>query len=548
MIFKLAYPNDSEYFAHEKRFDVSKWVASFRELKVLQNRGTEYTKAFDSITDGWDGKEVRAFTNWMRFYEEAVHVKYKTANLYGQEGYYLPTKTFPSPVVPFAGRDTNLVEDAGQEIRDQNRKDALEQHRRKILSRLQSARKLLTEEKGKTLAGPHWEKFLDTLNLLEKEFHTVKVASQSFYDDLVARRVACLEKSCGSDASKRFLKFADLPGAALPANPNASIPQGGALPNNTPNLETPPGIVQFLNGLSGKNPFDIADADFEEDEYEDEEEVELDSEDDLEIDLSDSELIVTAQEVPPPAPAPLPEAVDKVPAPAPVPAKDKPEPGIEVVEGEFVMPPAKDFDAMIDAAFSTLKVGDVVRRLDDLSRIFKNREIARQLAVVDMMMDRLGLSSFFPSLAEATRSALESNQYCLIRIDEVKSRLSGALDSAGKSLHDMGETHTIRNQQIGSDLFGKDPNLTTDPLVGQVKENLDTLQKKEKLKKDIKRNLEQNALIEQGNKQKAEVADMTEDFNALPAVELPAPTPVPTASAAPAPVPAVPVPPVPAKT
>ena len=45
------------------------------------------------------------------------------------------------------------------------------------------------------------------------------------------------------------------------------------------------------------------------------------------------------------------------------------------------------------------------------------------------MMDRLGIGSFFPSLGESTRSALESNSYVSTRIEDILSKLQGSLAS-----------------------------------------------------------------------------------------------------------------------
>ena len=53
------------------------------------------------------------------------------------------------------------------------------------------------------------------------------------------------------------------------------------------------------------------------------------------------------------------------------------------------------------------------------------------------MLNKLGISGFFPALAEATRSALESNQYCQTRVDEILSKLISATDNEGLSEFDQ---------------------------------------------------------------------------------------------------------------
>jgi hypothetical protein len=47
------------------------------------------------------------------------------------------------------------------------------------------------------------------------------------------------------------------------------------------------------------------------------------------------------------------------------------------------------------------------------------------------MMDRLGLSSFFPALGEAMGKALESNQYIASRLEGVLTRLKGSINIPG---------------------------------------------------------------------------------------------------------------------
>ena len=99
--------------------------------------------------------------------------------------------------------------------------------------------------------------------------------------------------------------------------------------------------------------------------------------------------------------------------------------------------PSLDVSDSIDEAFDNIKLTDVIKNLQALSRVFKNREIARQLSIIDLMLNKLGISGFFPALAEATRSALESNQYCQTRVDEILSKLISATDNEGLSEFDQ---------------------------------------------------------------------------------------------------------------
>ena len=75
------------------------------------------------------------------------------------------------------------------------------------------------------------------------------------------------------------------------------------------------------------------------------------------------------------------------------------------------------------------------------------------------MLNKLGISGFFPALAEATRSALESNQYCQTRVEEILSKLISATDERGlsefDSLSKMEEKETnADNNMIDEEMKG----------------------------------------------------------------------------------------------
>ena len=95
--------------------------------------------------------------------------------------------------------------------------------------------------------------------------------------------------------------------------------------------------------------------------------------------------------------------------------------------------PEDNTEDVIDAALKNVSINDVISRLEMLVSIYNKREIARQLAILDIMMDRIGLSSFFPALGEAMSKALESNQYIGSRLEGVLTKLKGSLEVAGAS-------------------------------------------------------------------------------------------------------------------
>lgn len=502
---KISYNNGADSVPRQRQYNTERWADALRSIRAKSNAGMPYVKAYESVMNGWDEQEVKAFHNWVRFYQEGDHLKYKTAQMYGYEGYYLPTpvvnfkKDVNSAIAPTLVNEEIEKDNERQVVND--RKRQLDEHRKKILSRLQSTRKLFTSENGKHLAGENLGRFLDVLNDLEKQIHGLKLAGTAL-NSIIIRSSNVLKKERLVVSAEVIEKIADnLPGGVPAQDPNTSIPNGGAIPNNNPVLpgqpapgeaasKANPALIQFLNRLNGEDPFENNN-DVDDGEADDSVEIDEDKEDSLEVNDEEG-IVIHAQTAPAATPTP--------PADIEVNESDKP---AEVVD-------PKDFDSLIDAAFSNLKVSDIVKKLDELSRIFKNREIPRQLSVADMMMDKLGLSPFFPSLAEATRSALESNQYCLVRIDEIKSRLSGAMNSVGKSVHDMNADGTEKSND-DVDLMGKDTS-PDDPLLNKLKDTLDSEQKKEKLKKELRKSVEDNALLEAGNKQKAQIQDISKEI------------------------------------
>jgi hypothetical protein len=90
-------------------------------------------------------------------------------------------------------------------------------------------------------------------------------------------------------------------------------------------------------------------------------------------------------------------------------------------------------DDVIEAALKGVTVDDVISRLEMLVSIYNQREISRQLAILDIMMDKIGIASFFPSLGEAMSKALEANQYIGNRLAEIMAKVKGSINMPGAS-------------------------------------------------------------------------------------------------------------------
>ena len=355
--------------------------------------------------------------------------------------------------------------------------------------------------------------------------------STRLYEDMIVREANVLSRKGFSKAANMLYSVAQTPGAsaegatgqqeggAVPITPSPPDPSGagqsgtmGGLPATVPgtNPQTPsdggaqnemppsansllgatpaapteaPGIAEF------KNNFETFDQKSGVDELEVVDELDVyDAEDDL--------MVSEAQMAPPSRPGIPPAALEEVPmtdSPTPDrnppsfiptidPKKDVPntknpvatEEPLEVTEDDIRKPGTGDenitpsnFDLKVDSVFADLTVADVVAKLEDLAKIFKVREVPRQLAVVDMMLDSLGLASYFPSLSEAQNKALDSNNYISTRVEDILSKLRGAMDTKAIDL--------------------KGGPGANNPEVSGIKENLEESAAKEKQRKQMRK-------------------------------------------------------------
>lgn len=227
----------------------------------------------------------------------------------------------------------------------------------------------------------------------------------------------------------------------------------------------PKGISEFIENMNSGNQTDDLEV--------------SDADDTLEV--NDQELVVEAQMSPKeiaqqdipittsPAPAPL-NPVDPLP-----PIADKPKPPVEKSSSDIEVndpePPLEvheddlpdnglqdmdsedknrlsDFDAKLKAVYSEATIGDVVAKLEMLSKFYKVRAMPRELSQVDSMLDSLGLASFFPGLAEAQNKSIDAYNYISTRVDDMLAKLRGAMGSVAEPANapENPETAGLRNK------------------------------------------------------------------------------------------------------
>lgn len=388
---KKAYPQgiDSSYI--EPSYDTSKWSKVYMQIFSYLQNGWDFSFAFNELTNGWDDMEKRKFHDWCKFYSEGNHLKYKQAQ-YSDSNMFFPLKK----VTPIS--DSQAIYDANiplspqtQEYqrREQERID-IDRKVRAIISRLNAAEKLITDPKILL----HFKQEIDLLSWVEllqklkRDIQTAPIKRQSstLLEDILLKEANKLLKNGKNVQAEIIKKIAQIP----PFEDEGE---------------------KKFNEFIGNINFDFNDTNLVVDE------------DEVEEKEDENEITVTAQamDIPPSNNVPRPESNAIRPPQIKIPEKPK-----EDLQDEIKL--------------DGVTIADVISRLELVSNILKNREIPRQLSIVDLMMDKLGIASYFPSLGEATRSALESNQYMFTRIEDILSKLRGSLVPAQEKLELTDET------------------------------------------------------------------------------------------------------------
>jgi hypothetical protein len=412
---KLAYPNEDYGQQISSPHSIQKWMKSLQDMYAMIHRGLDASQAFKETTKNWDVMEQIDFKKWMSFYEEKAQEKYKTAQLKGYidngAGSFIPNidqlkaqNPFRNPTNPY----TQSAPPASPEVDPETQKLLnIKQKVRAIVSRLNSAERLVTDPDvqltlKKTLMIDI-EKWLESLQRLKREIQLAPIRSTSSHliEDLIHKTANTLYYTSGLGYGQALflnslIKDAqaiphpiDSPMPGQPPAPAGQSVDVGMVPTDDGGEDA---IRQFLKNLNG-------------------DEAAVDDEETDEM----AEITVNAQVAPPPPP----------PGPSTPPMElgpDTPPADLEVSE-----PSAPDESDAIDLALSNVKISDVVSRLEGIASLLKTRQIARELFIIDLMLDRLGIVPFFPTLGEAIRSILESMQYSQTRIEDILAKLRGAV-------------------------------------------------------------------------------------------------------------------------
>lgn len=448
---KVAYPQ-SGAIAELPKYDIGRWVAATREIYGLMNKGQESRQAKQSVIGNWEAKEKMDYEQWLKFYKERTPEKYPKLAQDNSDGLFLANMPIgvnslrarhhkvPNPIGGMRAEIPGLPQPDVNQARDK-----IEGQRKKLISRLNSAEKMLASLDGQFFAGDDQELMLKLLQDLKRRIQTANklTSKSSLFVDHIYRAANYLEIKGRSNAAGFFYKLAQMDpigGLEMPPPPGEDVPVPGAevTPAEGNSDDTYECLKEFFDNLKRG----ISDKDDTPEEREDAKKpppaaaippmpappsaatptAAIEVDETIKIGAGYwHPRFKLAQEAPPPPPL----ADENAPIAVEAPPADVEAPKAEV--------PEDNTEDVIDAALKGVTVEDVVKRLDMLVSIYNKREIARQLSILDIMMDRLGLSSFFPALGEAMSKALESNQYIGSRLEGVLTRIKGSMNVPGAS-------------------------------------------------------------------------------------------------------------------
>jgi hypothetical protein len=459
-IKKMAYPQVGGYFNIHPQHNIQFWIECMKKIYSLKSNGKDFNEAFEVVTKDWDNMNKNDFKHWLNFYQSGQHLNYKLAQVSDTgSGSYIPYGSLkatvpgiPSPVSfnEYKQREQELINEQALEAQKKEQaiqekklseQEILKEKTKQLIGRLNSAEKIVTTNGFHNLLGESYQSWLEALMKLKRDLQVASIKNASTVEDLIYRAANTLATSGFVKSANLILKIAQEP-PPVGGEPPPAPPGGEALPSDLPPIDDigpsgPPGASddsgKDLSDPEGAMREFLENIGVEIDEDEDNNDVHdlsVLADEDFDgaiISIEEPEIKVFAQEAITPEPV----------APAPTPAEPKKDiaqnaPGAsddQTSEQNMKQKLNKSDDA-IENAFKNITIEDVIARLEQVAILHKNRPVSRELSIVDLQLQELGIASYFPNLAEASKSALDSNQYVLTRIEDILAKLRGA-SSAG---------------------------------------------------------------------------------------------------------------------
>lgn len=144
------------------------------------------------------------------------------------------------------------------------------------------------------------------------------------------------------------------------------------------------------------------------------------------------------------APSPIQEA-PAGPSPEKQQEKENIEKGRELVKDISPVPGPRE-DEYEDIMKDDVSIDDAAKKLEQIAGTLSDRRVIRYLAEFDIILDKIGIASMFPELAEAQSKLIESYSYALTRVTKMLGMLSN-----NKAILEMAKEEAVKevgNQQV----------------------------------------------------------------------------------------------------
>ncbi len=377
---KVAYPNDGVDFSREPLRDLKKWIHTFGEILELKRLGE--TEAMSKLTKTWDPMEKLQFEQWIKYYQNHDHEKYADFN----ESIDKPADEFQDSL-----NFSDMVQPIQKKRKRQEDLSPLE-HRRRFLSRIDSAKKALRFLGPPVMPKQTWNWMYESLSKLEREVAGLQTVSTM--KDAIIRTANVWNINGFRKHASGLLK------TALPSNDVTKQIEkaltgetsGSDLNNMMGGGDMPPLPDNIDMGPETSSPFDMPaeTGDIAAAPPSTEKE-------DVSLEQENS----SSEEMNPP---PLPE-----------------EPKIDITDEK----PEKISNN--ENPYSDATVDDVINIFDSFITKITERKQIRDLSKADMMMGSLGIASYFPELGEVMVKQIESDTYISSRLGKIVGKLKGSV-------------------------------------------------------------------------------------------------------------------------
>jgi len=157
---------------------------------------------------------------------------------------------------------------------------------------------------------------------------------------------------------------------------------------------------------------------------------------DMEMTPGPAEQAPVAQEQAPGAPG---ELADVVPAETP----EEPEP--EPIDIKDIKPIPGPYAGEYAQLAGDINLSDASVKLEEVAGMLADRRVIRLLAEFDIMLDKLGIASMFPELAESQAKLIDSYGYALTRV----SKMLGMISSSNKLVEMSDDSGAPEQQEEG---------------------------------------------------------------------------------------------------